>query len=456
MTADTIVRVDPKTLHVGSNVRRDVDLNPEFVGTIREGGVRIPIVAYEDGDGNLVVVDGQRRTLAAVDTGQKDVPVYVAATPSEAERIIDQMLANEQRDALTEKDAAQAVHELTLFEFTVPAIATKLGLEPAFVEQAVAVGKSKAAQKVMTKYPHLDIDDLAILAEFDAHPKQQAELMKIAESGGYWVGAATRMREERQLAEVSEQIKNDAGLTLIKDPGWNASDPRPVNELYLDAKRTKCLADEPHEKVVELAGDGLCAWPGTGWSDGKHGVIVKYAVKGWKARGLFAHESSRPAQATTPEDAEKLKTERREARENTKAWVAESVARVTWLQQLVQRKTLPKGWEPLVARRLIENGGYSTSQLRFALTILQLKEATDEWSIRSNISKHLDAHPPTTSQTMIAIALGSIEGSFEFERKGWSQEKTPAYLALLGSWGYPLGELEQKLAAKASKGKKAA
>lgn len=81
MTEDTIVRLDPTLLLVGPNVRKEVDLSKEFVSSIKQLGVRVPITAALTADG-YEVIDGQRRTLAAVDAGLKEVPVFVTAPES--------------------------------------------------------------------------------------------------------------------------------------------------------------------------------------------------------------------------------------------------------------------------------------------------------------------------------------------------------------------------------------
>lgn len=131
------------------------------------------------------------------------------------------------------------------------------------------------------------------------------------------------------------------------------------------------------------------------------------------------------------------------ARERTKAWREAIPARVEFLQGLVARKTMPKGWEPLIAQRLLDNSGsYSTSQLRMILVILKLKEDGDSWSLRSVIEKHLEKAPTRAPQIMLAIELGCVEGGYDFDRKGWDQKETKGYLERLMSWGYELSEAE--------------
>src|SRR5689334_16725049 len=75
--AGTLEHLDPHTLIVDTNIRDDAHLDPEFVASIKEHGVLIPIAAVRGDDGQTVVRMGQRRTLAARQAGLTRVPVYV-------------------------------------------------------------------------------------------------------------------------------------------------------------------------------------------------------------------------------------------------------------------------------------------------------------------------------------------------------------------------------------------
>lgn len=255
---------------------------------------------------------------------------------------------------------------------------------------------------------------------------------------------ANRLRKVRQAATVEAAIKA-AGLPLIKEPGYGASDPMPVSRLYVDEKKTRELEEESHERLVELAGDGLCAYVAYGWDEGEQSAHVAYAVKGWRGRGLHSYYGSGEVVPTTPEEVEKAKQERRVAREKTKAWKDATVARVEFLQGLVAKKTMPKGWEPPVVGRLLDDGTQGTSgtsQWRMAIAILKLKESSDVYSLRGVVSAHLKKAPTRALQIGLAVWAGSIEGGFEFDRKGWDQKHTKQYLELLESWGHVLSECE--------------
>lgn len=457
MTTDIIVRVDPKSLLVGPNVRKDIVLGKEFVSSIKQHGVRVPISAQETA-GGYEVVDGQRRTLAAVDAGLDQVPVVVIEREEAAARIVDQLIVNEHRAGISDADQVAAIKELSLFDMPAQTIARKVGIPKRIVQTAIAVGSSERAVTAMRGEKAVSFESAAVIAEFEGDEEAQADLAVRAAAGHYILHVAQEWRDKRGLQRVADDIEAKPGLTLIERPGYSQIDPLTVRELFLDAKCTKPLGDLPHVELVELVGDGLCAFPTTiGFGDERE-YSVGYAVKGWKDRGLFTHEwrtggSSKP---TTPEEAEKLKRERREARERTKLWVSASAVRLEFLRELVQRRTPPKGWIEFVAPRMLSNELMGSGHWKAAIAILRLDVAKDSYSFRSTVEKELQAKPTAAAQIMLATALGAIEGGMDFDRKGWQLSHTPTYLLQLQEWGYELSEVEQSLMKKPRAGAKSA
>jgi ParB family chromosome partitioning protein len=449
MATDTIVRVDPKTLLVGANVRQDTKLTDEFVEHIKDLGVRVPITAYESAEG-LVVVDGQRRTLAAVKAGVKEVPVYISEPPTEAERLVDQVVVNGQREELEGDEHVAAVQQLALFDMKVPAIAKRLGLEPYFVEEAVKVGASEAAKAVYAEHHQLDV--AAMVAEFEGQP-EQAELVVLPSVWQIRDKASALLTKRAQTA-VEEQI-TAAGVTLLAKHPDGSETLQPVRDLFRDAAFTDEVSALSHEDLVALAGDGLVAWVGREWDGGRYQWMPVYGIRGWRELGLHTrpYNIRKTPKPATAEDIEAARVARRVAKEKTAEWVAASVLRVEFLQGLVQRKTMPKGWEPLVAKRLLDGqGSFSTSQLKMMLAILQLKQGSDAHSYRQVVQKHLEKNPTKALQIMLAVECACVEGGGEFDRKGWNPDaevwhlppiaERAAYLERLASWGHALTDVE--------------
>ncbi len=74
-----VQHLDPRSLLVDVNVRRDAQVDKEFVASVRDLGVLVPIVAVRIGDGGVRVRFGHRRVLAAMEAERHSVPVVVVA-----------------------------------------------------------------------------------------------------------------------------------------------------------------------------------------------------------------------------------------------------------------------------------------------------------------------------------------------------------------------------------------
>lgn len=117
----TLEHLDPNALLIGENVRDNAALDAQFLASVREHGVLQPITAVRTEDG-VAVRDGQRRTLAARQAGLTAIPVYVLSTAgavpdaktAAAERIAQQIVANDQRTALTDAQRAKGINQMLL------------------------------------------------------------------------------------------------------------------------------------------------------------------------------------------------------------------------------------------------------------------------------------------------------------------------------------------------------
>ncbi|MBI4942111.1 MAG: ParB N-terminal domain-containing protein [Actinobacteria bacterium] len=70
--------VDPASLLVDVNIRLEARLDADFVASVRDLGVLVPVVAVRTDEGQLRVRFGHRRTLAAV---QNTLPMNRPGSP---------------------------------------------------------------------------------------------------------------------------------------------------------------------------------------------------------------------------------------------------------------------------------------------------------------------------------------------------------------------------------------
>jgi ParB family chromosome partitioning protein len=112
--------VDPKSLLVDVNVRSDLRIDKDFVASIKEHGVLVPITAVRTASGELRVRFGHRRTMAAIEAGLESVPIEVIGNEgdddaSKIERIVTQHAENMHRAGLTSAEQVEIVTQLSAF-----------------------------------------------------------------------------------------------------------------------------------------------------------------------------------------------------------------------------------------------------------------------------------------------------------------------------------------------------
>ena len=211
--AHTISRteqLDPRTLLVDVNVRSDVQLDQQFVGTIKDHGVLVPIVAVDTTDG-VRVRFGHRRTLAAAEAGLDTVPVIVVhpdssdpdSNAAEIDRLITQHVENTHRAGLTTAEEVGVARQLAAFGLSVNQIARLTRTKRGDVARAVAVAESELAAKATERYD-LTLEQAATLAEFDDEPETVKTLVAAAKVG--------------QFDHVAQQARDDR--TQIAPCGW--------------------------------------------------------------------------------------------------------------------------------------------------------------------------------------------------------------------------------------------
>lgn len=439
----TVVRVDPATLIVAANVRSNTKVTKEFVASVKQHGVLVPITAQEAEDG-LRVVDGQRRTLAAVEAGVQAVPVFVVAPLEDSARIVDQVVVNEHRAGLDDVEQVLAMKELEQLGVSAAAIAKRTGSARKLVDGALAVSASATATEAM-RDQQLSFSAAIAVAEFDDDPEAQARVLR-ANGSSYVV---EQERSARARAKLTAELEAQ-GVTVIDPPSYDAVDAVPVSSLYTGAKLLTTVASLPHEELLKRAGDGLRAYVVFGYSAGERVPEVQYAIAGWRERGLFVdswREKQVPTSDLSPEEQAAKKEQRRQDRERTKAWDVATGVRVAWLQELLQKRGKPApGWELLSARQSLDES-YGNYPWPMVLTLLQAAKS-DGGLGKYDVVKYLDEHPTRAPQVALALALGSIEGARDFDRKGWQLEKrVKPYLELLASWGYELSDVEREVVA---------
>ncbi|PPF64561.1 hypothetical protein C5E11_04000 [Clavibacter michiganensis] len=450
----TIEQLDPRTLIVDINVRKEPNLTADFLKSVKENGVLQPPVIYRDAAGAPTVKMGHRRTLAAVEAGIDLIWVIVAATPDEAGRIVEQLVENHHRSGLRAEEEVEAYEQLALIGLPAIDIAKRTGTKMSHVGDAIKASKSPAAMKAITTY-QTTVDDALIYAEFDGDADAIARL------------DTTMNDNPRRLPHTAEMIRNDrareaARQVVIEEilaAGLTLADPEPshgetsiirVNELYTDPKQRNHLS---LEVAREEAGEDLRAFPrfeqGTyNWDTGTRepgSWIIDYAVVNYEAHGWKPYDYGTAGKGPLTDEE---KAQRALQKINGKAWVAATTLRLEWITKLLQRRNLPNEWPALAAlcyTTLPSDYGTQTNNLAHQLLAI---EKPGSYSA-SALPEAVTSNPLRAPHVMVAIAAAWMESNLD-EKKGWdsTREYLPFYLQQISAWGYTLSELEQNIVDK--------
>jgi len=279
----SLLHVDPHVLNLETNVRDDVALDKQFVASIAEHGVLIPIAAVQDSDGQLWVRAGQRRTLAAREAGLATVPVYVrtAGVGNDkalvVERVAEQIVDNDQRRQLTEAQRARGIQQMIDAGASITKVSKKLSLAKDTVKAAAAVGKSDAAMRGLAE-GQLSLEEAAALTEFEDIPGAVSRLMQAAGSRRF-EHVVSQLRQERISAEAEAKAAQhyiEAGFTVLDEQP--SLDPECV-PLYRLRNAEDAEADE--SAVTDPSHWAVLLFESECWADVETGAVVNEDEVDW-------------------------------------------------------------------------------------------------------------------------------------------------------------------------------
>jgi ParB family chromosome partitioning protein len=187
--AGTIEHIDPHTLVLDPNVRDEPDVDADFLASIKEHGVLIPIAAVRDANGQVRVRSGQRRTLVAREAGLSTVPVYVrpASVSDEraqlVERVSEQIVENDQRRQITDAHRVRGIQQMLDAGLSVTRVAKTLSVAKDTVKAAGSAAKSTAAMDALAS-GQLSLIEAAAITEFEDLPGALERLLDVARPSG--------------------------------------------------------------------------------------------------------------------------------------------------------------------------------------------------------------------------------------------------------------------------------
>ncbi len=429
---EVIEQVDPRTLVIAANVRGTVDLDREFVASIRDLGVLEPVTVVREG-AELRVRYGQRRTLGAVQAGAATIPVRVIdAGEDQALRIVAQMAENDHRAGISTGDRRAAYEQLTGLGLSAAQIAKRTHRPKEEVSAATAASASKVATAALSEHQDtLSLLDAAAIAEFEDDDQVVCDIVTAATEGESTAHVIQEARDERAARAVYDAAAGslrDKGITVIDRPDYGS----PITALSLvkgtrDATRTVTEAEHDtcpgHAAYLQRSfmrrGDAaystvyVCIDP----TDNGHSVADPYGRA-----------------STGGTMSEEQKTERSTVVANNKAWDAAEKVRAEWLASFAKATG-----KLLDAERFIAH----------AVTRGECPART--WQTSPEAAR-IDRMGPTAA-TRHAVAAILTTWHEHTSRSTWrSPDACDArMLGAMIAWGYTPGPVEKLLLPKAAR-----
>ncbi|WP_019819449.1 ParB/RepB/Spo0J family partition protein [Saccharomonospora saliphila] len=444
----TLVHVDPRTLILEDNSRTLTDIEvdrPDLVASVRHHGVRTPVAADRDEDGNLRVRFGFSRVLAAVravDT-HPTIPVIVHAdTDDDASRLIDQIVENNLRAGYSEADQARNLERLTLFGLTADQIAQHLSTDVDTVQAGLRVRRSPAASQALETHHQLSMLQAAELASFEDHEDAYTDLIDTLERNPDQLDhRLAEWRQEYRLREQQHQLADElahAGVTVVD--AQLPADTRPLSRLCTSETDTTPLAHDPE---AHASCPGHAAYI---TADPFHGTArAVYVCREWARHGhVDRWHATTPSSSNGPLTDEQ-KAERRRVIRNNKAWRAAEEVRRANLATLLTRKTPPPQAAQFLAQTLINGQDELRKAMEnrhtLACDLLGLPApGAGPHPLEEKLKR---ASAKQATMLSLAVVLAALEASTSVHTWRNPTHEQQRYFAALAEWGLPLHEVEQ-------------
>jgi ParB family chromosome partitioning protein len=456
-----VISVHRLTAHPG-NVRSDLDLTPEFLASVAEMGVRIPLLVTPHEGGGFLVVEGHRRLAAAVAAGLAEVPCVLDAgrAGDRAGQFLDMLVANSdghrKNFAPVEEAAALfAAHEAGASRTR---IRKATGCKAEQVKTALAAGQisgeTRAAAGELTN--QLTLDELALLAEFDGDQDAVTKILEALRHGYTAEYVAERIRQDRAEAAEHERLRAE-----LEAAGIEITEALPAG-----AARLSSLTHDGDDLTPES--HAACSGRGAFFPPWNLRQPVHYCADptghGHAIRSMLLPRPEQdgtgpdPSPLPDPQDDPAHDPDRKLVIEGNRAWAAAAEVRKRWLQQLLARRTAPTEVARFITGQLLT----MPEPLRLGLGTAHMKPLFAEIT-GQDASKALDTSSTCQPSRLPLLMLAPVVAAYEGEMYGtdatrratWREDRySPCsrndagrYLAFLAGLGYPLAPIEQAVAA---------
>jgi len=481
--AEEFLYLAPAEIIIGTNVR--TDLRPdhkEFRKSIKERGVLEAVTVYRNGEGQHVLLRGQRRTVTAVEVGTPTglIPARVVPQPADADRIGDQMVENIHRAGMREAEIVAGVEQLALLGVSAAQIAKRTSIDRPTVNAALAVTKADQSRNRLDS-GDLTLEEAAIFAEFEHDPEAVQRLENTKQWRRSLAHEAQRLRDEAAEREADaaevERLRAEGLPVLTAEEIAQADEVLRIERLVTEDGEP--LAEEEWPNVPGARVHVVKEWvyPEDEYDEETEDdsdedyepaepyqqyvpvwVVTDLAASGLRRRGSGSGSSTTDSseEGESEEEAEAQREQQRQERRrviaNNKAWASAETVRREWLAGFVARKTAPKGAEALICEAVV-TGHHSLSKAidhrhPMLFTLLGVDRPTGYYGAGHD-ECHKIATKASTPKAATMTTLTAVVAAWEATTGKHSWRNPTAWdarvLGALVEWGYQPSEVERIL-----------
>lgn len=440
-----IIHVDPASLAVDPQVRGDATPDQGLVESVQAIGIQQPPTVYWDAEREQhVIVMGHRRVGAAIVVGLPVIEVIVRdeAVARDAALVERQLTENLQRKPLTPADEARGFVKAELFGRTPEEIAASVGQSAERVKSALKSVKS--ANAVVAMEQGIDLEQAAIIADFEGDEETQEHLTGVAvETPHDFARVVAEARNTRAVREAIAPLKEhlDAeGAEIVATSTW---DERHWNG---DGRKVAWGKGRTLESLgVSPADHSEC--PGHAAiidnSRSPETVAIRYVCADYREHHPNA---ASPQRELTPEEAEREEARARlqeERAQRRTVVAANNTARRDWLRGFIGgRLNQTAGIFDLIADATLDSRRDWEYHVSIAVHILTGDEVESKYE-DPRLFEMITAGKITALRGLVANTLGICESHVDDDPS--RPELVISYLDRLIGWGYTLSEIDAEM-----------
>lgn len=456
----TLTELDPNDLilPLDGNVRIDTQLDKDFLASVKNRGIVVPVLVTPNTDGGHDVLDGQRRVLAALAAGHTMIPAIITHEREAAERVIDQLIVNDHRAALTEVEHTGAFKTLALFGMAATQISRRTSTPIARVGDSIKVANNETAAHALANYS-IDLTQAVVIADFSTDKKATKELIQTAETRpDQFNHVAAKLRTKRELAAhrdaLADQIAADGFTRLADLASWGrttegdytliaklAKPDTPQVELTVDDIRSNPDAAAAIRQTYDTSAAGYRDW-----------AEVNYYLKNHVQHGFIDIQDA-PGPERTPEQIAAAEAHERAIAESRAARAARDAAaavRRAFISELLERPTPPADATTFIAWALTYDGNFYHTYNGIPELVMDWLGLDAPQKETATVVRGALARRPKLALTFtFALALHNMEiYTADFNPDYPRPEHAgpiKLHLEQLRAWGYGLSDAEQSI-----------